>query len=170
MRIGTLVTRMMSHYWTANDSPEARQMQIEDWVGDLREFGSAIVDAACNRWRRQPGGRRPTPGDIRTYCLDEQRESETRSPVDEEAYARSVGWISALDRRDAIERDKQRLLDGDWNHPERGQRVTDVGGFKSVGAAAASLGVKATEIHPSQLPNADDPRVQARLREMEETP
>jgi hypothetical protein len=170
LRIGTLITRLMSHYWTANDSPEARQMQIEDWVTDLREFGAQAVGDACDRWRRQPGGRRPTPGDIRTYCLDAKRDAAATMPVDEETYARSIGWASAIERRDAIARERQRQLDGDWNHPERGQRVTDLGGFKSAGSAAIGLGVTAVEIPPYHLTAAADPRVQARLREMERAP
>jgi hypothetical protein len=64
----------LSHYWTADDPAEVRQAQLKDWVDDLLEFGPEIVEEACTRWRRQPGGRRPTPGDIRAYCVEEQQD------------------------------------------------------------------------------------------------
>jgi hypothetical protein len=73
MRIGALVSRLLSHFWTANDTAEARQLQIQDWLDDLREFGPAVVEGACQRWRRTES-RRPTPADIRKACFDEQRD------------------------------------------------------------------------------------------------
>jgi hypothetical protein len=53
-------------------SASMREAQARDWLEDLREFGPGIVAEACLRWRRQPGGRRPTPGDIRTFCIEER--------------------------------------------------------------------------------------------------
>lgn len=64
----------MSHYWTGSENEAIRREQALDWLEDLREFGPAIVAEACTRWRRQPGGRRPTPGDIRTFCIEERRD------------------------------------------------------------------------------------------------
>lgn len=49
-----------------------REAQAQDWLEDLREFGAEVVEAACREWRRKPGGRRPTPGDIRALCIDEK--------------------------------------------------------------------------------------------------
>ena len=72
--IAALIARLLSHYWTAADPIETRQAQHEDWLMDLREFGPEIVEQACLRWRRQPDGRRPTPGQIRALCIQEQNE------------------------------------------------------------------------------------------------
>lgn len=57
-----------------------REAQAQDWLTDLREFDPVVVAAACTRWRRRPGGRRPTPGDIRAACIEEQREYGTGLP------------------------------------------------------------------------------------------
>lgn len=81
-----MVSRLLSHYWTATDPVEVRQAQIEDWLDDLREFGPLVVEEACRRWRRQPGGKRPTPGDIRTLCIEEvkvYRTGQVRLPKSE---------------------------------------------------------------------------------------
>lgn len=104
--IAALISRLMSHYWTADDPPAIRRAQAEDWVLDLIEFGPAVVEAACREWRRRPGGRRPTPGDIRALCLAEQRErreapalpppaldeAQAKRMADEWAIAR--GWMN----------------------------------------------------------------------------
>jgi len=55
--IAALVTRLLSHFWTADEHVAVRQAQIEDWLDDLREFGPAIVREACAEWRRQPDNR-----------------------------------------------------------------------------------------------------------------
>lgn len=39
---------------------------------DLIEFPIDIIVEACRQWRRKPGGRRPTPGDIRAICIEER--------------------------------------------------------------------------------------------------
>lgn len=73
-RVAELVTRLMLHYWRENDDPAARQAQIEDWIEDLIEFPVECVEDACRQWRRTPGGRRPTPGDIRSLAIAAVRE------------------------------------------------------------------------------------------------
>ncbi len=183
-QISSLISRLLAHYWAANEPEETRRAQVEDWLDDLAEFGPEVVTEACVRWRRQPGGRRPTPGDIRTFCIEERElrpdglaiaaDHTGGKLVDEEAYARSAGWSSALERRDAIEAEKQRQLNG--------ERVTDISrNSRSVGrvagAIAAQLGVTAREYAPTaeamaagrralgidQPLDPDAPRVQARL-------
>jgi hypothetical protein len=67
-----LIARLLVHYWTENMPASMREAQAQDWLDDLREFGAEVVAEACRRWRRQPGGRRPTPGDIRALCIEEQ--------------------------------------------------------------------------------------------------
>lgn len=75
-QISALIARLMNHYWTAADPVATRQAQLDDWLGDLVEFGPEIVAEACGEWRRQPGGKRPTPGDIRTIAIRLQRERQ----------------------------------------------------------------------------------------------
>jgi hypothetical protein len=72
------VSRLLSHYWTAADPQASRKLQIEDWIEDLIEFNLDVIDEALRDWRRQPGGRRPTPGDIRALCVQEQRRQRER--------------------------------------------------------------------------------------------
>jgi hypothetical protein len=115
-----LVSRLLSHYWTADDREETREAQVEDWIDDLREFGPAIVSEACAMWRR--GNRnRPTPSDIRKLALEEQdlqrdrersRTKRIAGPVDLDAWARSLGWSSYLERQDAIANNERRYARG----------------------------------------------------------
>ncbi len=62
-----------------------------------------------------------------------------------DAWARSLGWNSFDEREDAIAAGKRRLLDGDWNHPERSRERANAPNFKTI---AAALGVHATETKP----------------------
>jgi len=213
-QIASLISRLLSHYWTAADRPETREAQIEDWIIDLHQFGAEAVARACGRWRITEH-RRPTPADIVKLAIEEQdviaiseakegpakgkkpyaamTEAEkldwhtdvyafrrvyldiydTTSPPDpkgarynpnlveaaehrlreqkgkvigqdREAWARSRGWASWLERQDAIAASKETMADGDWNHPERS--TERVPGFKSL---AEALGVTATEEPPS---------------------
>jgi len=112
MKIGALVSRLMSHYWTADDSEDSRRMQLEDWVGDLREFGSAIVGDACDRWRRLPGGKRPTPGDIRAFAIEE----------------RGSGRLSIVETQDVVEARRRRDAERarrDQEMAEKGRAISD---------------------------------------------
>lgn len=64
----------MSHYWTADDEPELRAKQFEDWLEDLGEFPASDVAAACTAWRQGESYRkRPLPGDIRLLAIAEGR-------------------------------------------------------------------------------------------------
>jgi hypothetical protein len=76
--ISILVTKLLSHYWTAEEHPAARQAQVEDWIGDLIEFGSGVVQEACAEWRRSET-RRPLPADIRKLCQEERDRRQWRA-------------------------------------------------------------------------------------------
>ncbi len=80
-----------------------------DWLSDLREFGPDTVSRACGEWRRTQT-RRPTIADIRKLCIEDRElhkpEPEYQAlegPSALEAYARSVGFASWLERQRAIE-------------------------------------------------------------------
>lgn len=75
--VSALVARLLRHYWTADDDPATRQAQIEDWIDDLGEFPSEIVEEACRMWRRA-NKHRPTPAEIRSLAL---AENAYRQPV-----------------------------------------------------------------------------------------
>lgn len=79
-----LVARLMNHYWTADDHPAMRQAQAEDWLEDLAELPPEVVAAACREWR-QSSHKRPTPHDIRSLAIAEQRK---RNPEPEPVYLR----------------------------------------------------------------------------------
>lgn len=74
--IAERVTTLLSHYWTAADAPEVRKLQLADWIEDLSGFAAATVAEACAEWRHKPGGKRPTPGDIRTICVESRERRE----------------------------------------------------------------------------------------------
>jgi hypothetical protein len=75
--LSATVTRLLQHYWTADDPVTVRTAQIADWLEDLREFGPAVVARACVEWRRV-GSRRPLPSDIRRLCIEDI--SASRAP------------------------------------------------------------------------------------------
>src|SRR4051812_15521255 len=81
--IAISVTRLLAHYPTGELDPTARQLQIEDWLGDLREFGAELVEDGCGAYRRGPDyRRRPLPGDIRKLCIELQAEHEEPQRLD----------------------------------------------------------------------------------------
>jgi hypothetical protein len=95
-----------------------RKAQAQDWIEDLEEFGPAIVAEACRTWRRRPVNRRPSPGEIRALCLNEQREQRERAqhaqlsgPDAMDAYARSVGFANNAERMAQIRRDEAKRDD-----------------------------------------------------------
>jgi hypothetical protein len=61
--VSALVSRLLVHYWTADDHPAIRQAQIEDWIEDLVDFKFEDIEAACGEWRRTQI-HRPTPAHI----------------------------------------------------------------------------------------------------------
>ena len=67
------IARLLVHYWTENMPATMREAQAQDWLSDLREFSPEVVAEACRQWRQRPGGKRPTPGDIRSICQEEVR-------------------------------------------------------------------------------------------------
>lgn len=72
-RIAERITTLLSHFWTADEDPRLRKLQIADWLDDLAEFGPGIVSRAVKEWR-QTETKRPTPADIRKLCIAEQCE------------------------------------------------------------------------------------------------
>src|SRR5579863_88799 len=61
--IAASISTLMSHYWTAADSPEIRSLQMDDWLNDLGDYPAMFVTEACKRWR-ETQTHRPTPADI----------------------------------------------------------------------------------------------------------
>ncbi len=127
--IAGLIARLLLHFWTPQElGDDARAAMAEDWVTDLAEFGPDILARGCGEWRKTHS-RRPTIADIRKLCMEDrdmQRshygvvDGRSDPLVTEEAYARSVGFPSALARRDAIDARNQayRLAELWRNSPE----------------------------------------------------
>ena len=151
-QVAGLIARLLLHYWAGDMSDGARKAMAEDWLDDLREFGPEIVVEACSRWRRSQT-RRPTIADIRALCIEEQAERRPQRGAlppltNEEAYARSAGWSSAAERRDAIAANELRYRKADvWRAEQAAAERAK--GFVTAGAAAQqvldTLGVTATE-------------------------
>lgn len=158
--IAESTTRLMIHYWTADETATVRALQLEDWLEDLTEFAPAIVANACRTWRRRADNRRPTPGEIRALCVTERRVAEREAvqerlavitppiPIDMDAYAREVGWANNAERMEAIARDKlRRSAEANAERLRQIERELMARPIREhPGAAAASLGVTATEV------------------------
>jgi hypothetical protein len=164
--IAALITRLLSHFWTADDPVAIRRAQVVDWLDDLVEFGADAVEKACAEFRREQT-RRPYPADIRKLCIaaqTAQRERLAHAPAaraaDIDAYARSVGWKSEAERREAIRRDEAGR-EARW---ERARLVreelaaTGSGGHRHASRAAAAAlkanGVSVREEDPEELRKA----------------
>lgn len=91
-----MILRLLSHYWTADDHPATREAQVEDWLEDLIEFDLDVVRDACAEWRRRDENKRPTPGQIRKICFDEQQERRTTSQRSLESQQDGGTWPSWL--------------------------------------------------------------------------
>lgn len=129
-----------------------RQAQVEDWLEDLIEFGPAVVADACREWRRSPINRRPVPGEIRKLCIEATSRQQSRiavnTPTDMDEYARSVGWASEAERREAIRRDGR---DREARY-ERARLVREAAGMPRPAAQdAAAAGVKVREYTADEL-------------------
>lgn len=158
--IAGLVSSLLNHYWTADDLVASRKQQIRDWLEDLIEFPVAVVAKACREWRQQPGGRRPTPGDIRALCIPEHNRLLA---IEAKNRAQDGGtwedWLYELwgpastgriERQRAIERQEAAYRRGeDWRRAQFTVNVAD--GFRTVNMAAAE-GVSASEAKGSQKP------------------
>jgi hypothetical protein len=101
--IAERITTLLSHYWTADEPPELRSLQIGDWLDDLAEFPAMIVAEACREWR-QTERRRPLPVDIRVLCIAaQQRHREATAP-------KALPPPDIGDRRKAWERDDRERM------------------------------------------------------------
>lgn len=97
--IAAQVAALLLHYPIGNISDGARAQMAHDWVADLRRFGPYTVGEACRLWRQKPGGRRPTPGDVRALCIeiDEGRnDAAERAKNDEQAGGTWSNWLYEL--------------------------------------------------------------------------
>lgn len=119
-----------------------------DWLADLRGFSPDTVANACGEWRRSQT-RKPTVADIRKLCIEEQSSQRAHYAVvdaradplaAEEAYARSVGFASALARRDAIEaRQTAYRLAEEWRKTPEAQLDPAIAGTGSGGPKVVGI-------------------------------
>lgn len=108
------VSVLLSHYWTTDEAPELRRLQMADWLADLEVFPASVVALAVTEWRRH-NSRRPTPADIRGLCvlsmtprhapprLVPPEEAEPAINLDHEHRKRQ--WAEAAASRDAWARE-----------------------------------------------------------------
>ena len=104
--IAERITTLLSHYWTADDPPEIRALQMADWLDDLCEFPAPAVAKACETWRRTER-KRPTPADIRSMVMRWQAEAQAERMKAEAA--RRPKQISARPKTDREEREFQKV-------------------------------------------------------------
>lgn len=94
--IAALIARLMAHYWTDDVPTATRRAMAEDWLEDLAGFEVEVVAAACADWRRQPGGRRPTPGDIYALCVERQAAEREHAMLTDERNRRWPAWLAEV--------------------------------------------------------------------------
>lgn len=68
-RIAGLISRLLSHFWAANEDSRLRAAIAQDWLSDMGEFHESVVAEACQEWRRAET-KRPTIADIRRLCME----------------------------------------------------------------------------------------------------
>lgn len=126
------MSRLLFHYWTADDDETARKAQIGDWIEDLVEFGPTVVNEACKDWR-QTQTRRPTIADIRLRCIEVQNEARERGLRIEDHREPWPGWLrdiwgndGQLQRREAIALNEAREIRGDFFRGKPPDAVAEV--------------------------------------------
>lgn len=94
--IAAIISRLMSHFWTADDPMEIRKVQAEDWLADLIKFDPDIVNEAAARWRIAQT-KRPVIADIFKLCeeVSELRQAPTEWTLPP---PRNAGFPSKADR------------------------------------------------------------------------
>lgn len=93
------VAALLAHYWTDPMPENLQAMLASDWLDDLVEFPAPIVAEACQSWRRTER-RKPMPSDIRSRCLELQREAaEQNRPRIEYLPAEQTGVRTVLAQR-----------------------------------------------------------------------
>ena len=93
--LSAMVSKLLSHYWTADDPPTLRKAQIADWLEDLREFPLGIVANAIREWRHAQT-RRPTIADIRKLCIAEQWQRAEHYAVVDQRRERWPQWLEEI--------------------------------------------------------------------------
>ncbi len=127
----------------------------EDWVTDLTEFAPQTVARACAEWRRSQS-KRPTIADIRKLCIEDReiyspqpRHDALSGPDARDAYARSVGFSSWLERQDAIDAQQEA-----YRKAEAWRAAGGMNQPQGTMSPAAALGVTAREYTPSEMSQA----------------
>lgn len=69
---------------------------MEDWIGDLAEFGPGLVRQACSEYRRRPGHVRPGSGDIRQICITLANERAEHAAIRDQRQDRWPAWLEEL--------------------------------------------------------------------------
>lgn len=151
MTIATLISRLLAHYWAANEDTRLRAAIADDWLGDLREFDADIVDAACTEWRRMQD-RRPTISNIRKLCREYQ---EIRAPKKPKMTPQQLAEAQAAARRYADQENARYAAAFDWR-----QRFAESRGFPNFTAVIEFGMVKALGLPP--LPGYADPLLELR--------
>lgn len=65
--MAALISRLLAHYWTADDHEAIRAAQVSDWLTDMQTFGVEVFAEAASRWRIAET-RRPTIADMHKLC------------------------------------------------------------------------------------------------------
>ena len=71
LAIADLVSKLLSHFATADEPLSVRRGIAEDWIEDLAEFTTAQLEWACREWRRTQS-LRPAIADIRRLATQAQ--------------------------------------------------------------------------------------------------
>lgn len=134
------VTRLLAHYPIGDVGPEARQLEIEDWIADLLEFGPELVDDACNGYRRGPDyRRRPLSGDIRKLCIDLQAESTELQPPTQDLRQQREERLERRKRHDEDMAREGREIANRWAQQRGHQTLEAYASAKGISYATACV-------------------------------
>ena len=107
-----MLTTLLSLYWTAEETIELREAQMQMWLEDLEEFDLDIIRGALIEWRRTPNQRRPAPGDIRAMCAEHQGSRNAvrmlRGPEKVVNWAEDIWHGGPAERAEALEAQEER--------------------------------------------------------------
>lgn len=58
---------LFSHYWVGQMTDSLQTLIASDWLEDLAEYPSHVIEEACRKWRRSET-RKPKPAELRDKC------------------------------------------------------------------------------------------------------
>jgi len=159
-----MLTTLMSLYWTADETIELREAQMQMWLTDLAEFDLECITYAVTEWRQEET-RRPVPAELRRLAIQAQRKRDEALRLPPPPQPRFVNQPDSEERRvekAELAAEGRAILDewarlhgypDFWDHAWPALRPTGCNLFTEVTKwdAARHGGARRMPLHPAEV-------------------